>query len=125
MTDPKVIYLQPECCADPEVGRLWCEDDAPEDCEDGKPWTKYVLAARAAPVQPRRQPTMCGYCTYEEADGQLIEQCAKCKAKDAARAAPAQPERDEYGKVGTASWLANKRAQEDIDRAAPARKERS
>ena len=51
MTDPEVIYLQPECCADPEVGRLWCEDDAPEDCEDGKPWTKYVLAARAAPAR--------------------------------------------------------------------------
>ena len=52
MSDPEVIYLQPECCADPEVGRLWCEDDAPADCEDGKPWTKYVLAARAAPAQP-------------------------------------------------------------------------
>lgn len=27
-----------------------------------------------------RAPTTCGYCSYEEADGELIEQCAKCKA---------------------------------------------
>jgi hypothetical protein len=44
MSDPEAIYLQPECCADPSVGRLWCEDDAPVDCEEGKPWTKYVRA---------------------------------------------------------------------------------
>ena len=47
MSDPAVIYLQPECCADPGTGRLWCEDDAPVDCEEGAPWTKYVLAADA------------------------------------------------------------------------------
>jgi hypothetical protein len=47
MSDPTVIYLQPECCADPDTGRLWCEDDAPVDCEEGAPWTKYVLAADA------------------------------------------------------------------------------
>jgi hypothetical protein len=46
MSDPEVIYLQPECCADPAVGRLWCEGDAPADCEDGKQWTKYVRAER-------------------------------------------------------------------------------
>lgn len=44
MADPTVIYLQPACCADEAVGRLWCEDDAPVDCEDGVPWTKYVRA---------------------------------------------------------------------------------
>ena len=47
MSDPEAIYLQPECCADPDTGRLWCEDDAPVDCEDGKPWTKYVRADMA------------------------------------------------------------------------------
>lgn len=47
MSDPKEIYLQPECCADPATGRLWCEDDSPEDCEDGASWTKYVLADEA------------------------------------------------------------------------------
>ena len=40
----------------------------------------------AAPL-PRREPTHCGYCDYEEADGELIEQCGKCKAADAAIAA--------------------------------------
>jgi len=44
VADHKEIYLQPECCADSETGRLWCEDDAPEECEDGKPWTRYIRA---------------------------------------------------------------------------------
>jgi len=38
----KYIYLQPECCAEFGVGRLWCEDPDPEDCEDGKSWEKYI-----------------------------------------------------------------------------------
>ncbi len=25
------------------------------------------------------QPTCCGYCDYDEADGSLIDQCQKCK----------------------------------------------
>ena len=44
--DHEVIYLQPECCADPYEGRLWCEDPDPVDCEDGKTWTKYIRADR-------------------------------------------------------------------------------
>jgi len=44
MSDPAEIFLQPECCAVPGEGRLWCEHDAPEDCEDGVPWTRYVHA---------------------------------------------------------------------------------
>jgi len=47
MSDPAVIYLQPACCADPDTGRMWCDDDAPVDCEEGALWTKYVLAADA------------------------------------------------------------------------------
>jgi hypothetical protein len=43
MSDPREIYLQPECCANEYEGRIWCEDDAPVDCEDGVPWTKYVI----------------------------------------------------------------------------------
>lgn len=42
MTDHERIYLQPECCADQSVGRIWCEHDAPENCDDGKPWVEYV-----------------------------------------------------------------------------------
>lgn len=40
--DHDYIYLQPPCCADEDVGRLWCEDPDPTDCDDGKHWTKYV-----------------------------------------------------------------------------------
>lgn len=31
-------------------------------------------------------PTSCGYCSYEEADGELLSQCAKCAAADKASA---------------------------------------
>lgn len=50
MSNPENIYLQPECCADPDIGRVWCEHDSPEDCEDGKPWAHYVIAQRWIPV---------------------------------------------------------------------------
>lgn len=53
MSDPKEIYLQPECCADPETGRLWCEDPDPEDCEDGKHWARYVRADLIADIEAR------------------------------------------------------------------------
>jgi hypothetical protein len=42
MPNPTRIYLQPECCAEPDVGRLWCEHDEPVECEDGESWTEYV-----------------------------------------------------------------------------------
>ncbi len=45
MSDYKRIYLQPECCADPDMGRLWCQDDGPEACPEGEEWTPYVLAS--------------------------------------------------------------------------------
>lgn len=45
MSDHAKIYLQPECCANPDLGRLWCQDDAPETCPDGESWTPYVLAS--------------------------------------------------------------------------------
>jgi hypothetical protein len=42
MNDHERIFLQPDCCADPDTGRLWCEDPSPEDCDQGAPWTEYV-----------------------------------------------------------------------------------
>jgi len=42
--DHDEIYLQPVCCVNEDIGRLWCEDADPEDCEDGKHWTRYVRA---------------------------------------------------------------------------------
>lgn len=35
--------------------------------------------------QPRLAPTSCGYCTYDEAEGELLSQCAQCKAVDEAK----------------------------------------
>ena len=43
-SEPERIYLQPACCADPAVGRVWCDTDAPVDCDEGVPWTEYVRA---------------------------------------------------------------------------------
>ena len=56
------IYLQPPGTAEAPEGRLWCQDDAPFDCEDDDgnvvPWVKYVrsdihdaLAARMAEMR--------------------------------------------------------------------------
>lgn len=44
MSDHERIWLQPECCACPTDGRLWCQDPDPVDCEDGVPWTEYIRA---------------------------------------------------------------------------------
>ena len=61
MSDHPKIYLQPECCADNEIGRLWCDHDAPEDCEDGAQWTEYVRAdiARSEAQAVRNQLISC------------------------------------------------------------------
>lgn len=45
MSDYTRIYLQPECCVDPDVGRCWCPDDGPQDCPEGATWTPYILAS--------------------------------------------------------------------------------
>jgi len=49
MSNPETIYLQPACEADPDTGRMWCEDDSPVDCECVPPckWTKYIRADKA------------------------------------------------------------------------------
>ncbi len=48
----KVIYLQPECCVDPEFGRVWCEHDSPEPCPDGKRWDKYTIIPEGFALVP-------------------------------------------------------------------------
>lgn len=53
--DFPATYLQPERCAAPDIGRTWCQDNAPQACPDGNGWTKNVLAkdseARIADLQ--------------------------------------------------------------------------
>lgn len=44
MSDHPRIYLQPECCADPDSGRLWCKDPDPDSCDNGNSWTPYIRA---------------------------------------------------------------------------------
>jgi hypothetical protein len=63
MSDPKEIFLQPECCASPDTGRMWCEHDAPVDCEDGAPWARYVLVPDGyalVPIEPTDGMTFIG-----------------------------------------------------------------
>lgn len=50
-------------------------------------YIKRVPASDVELVPPKRELTTCGECTYEEADGELVEQCPKCKATDERRAA--------------------------------------
>ena len=42
MSEYNDIYLEPECCADPDTGRMWCQDPI-NDCDEGVEWTHYVL----------------------------------------------------------------------------------
>ena len=44
MSDHEIIYLEPECCADPHGdGRTWCQDDVYSgQCDDDKEPTKYI-----------------------------------------------------------------------------------
>lgn len=57
---PERIYLQPKCCETPDVGRLWCEHDAPVACEDGVPWTEYVRADCVEALANGRRCDICG-----------------------------------------------------------------
>jgi hypothetical protein len=77
MKDHEEIFLQPECCADPHSGRLWCEDDEPVECEDGKPWTRYIRSDLhdAACREWRR--------LYERKDTEMADLRSRLAAADA------------------------------------------
>lgn len=71
MSDPDYIYLQPECCASEDTGRLWCEDD-PDDGEDGAEWVQYVRADLTGvqgihSCHPKCQRPMCKLRREKEA----------------------------------------------------------
>ena len=46
MTDHEKIYLEPQCCVDPDYGRQWnSRDIGPHpDCDNEAPWIEYVRA---------------------------------------------------------------------------------
>lgn len=48
-----------------------------------KTQSKRPLVALDVPQSSRGRFSSCGYCTYEEANGELISQCVACRAKDA------------------------------------------
>jgi hypothetical protein len=60
----------------------WSDHGKAFDMEEVINAMRALLNAKPA----RQEPTTCGWCSYEEAEGELIEQCAKCKAVDAAKA---------------------------------------
>lgn len=43
-SDPEVIYLEPECCADLYTGRSWSSAKDWNECEEGFQPTKYIRA---------------------------------------------------------------------------------
>jgi hypothetical protein len=55
VTDHERIWLEPECCASPETGRVWCQDKVwpADDCEFGAEPTEYVLATALAAAEAR------------------------------------------------------------------------
>lgn len=91
---PKTIWLQPDCMTTPDYGRVWCEHDAPVncDCPDGPhPWIKFdraieaaeadllgrALAAlrMAAPLLAEAREALCGrddVCTTSDGDDALL-----------------------------------------------------
>lgn len=71
MSDHKYIYLQPECCADPDEGRHWCQDPDPVDCDDGKHWTKYILFSEFEAVKQGRDEIKKSYVKCTKANEQL------------------------------------------------------
>lgn len=52
MSDPERIFLEAECCVDPDYGRQWNSRDLGpnEDCDNESPWVEYVRADLVDPV---------------------------------------------------------------------------
>lgn len=70
--------------------RLYCDKKGKQTGDDNEADALALLyysiehlgGVAAAPV---KGASSCGYCSYEEADGSLISQCSRCKAKDSGR----------------------------------------
>lgn len=63
------------------LGARWVKPTGPKGRNPAPATEKPVAAVLQPPV-----PTSCGYCHYDEAEGELLEQCAACKAIDAEKA---------------------------------------
>lgn len=65
-------------------GHCDLQDDNEADALAILYYAKEVLGDKSpdANKRPVKELTSCGSCSYEEADGSLISQCTRCKAKD-------------------------------------------
>lgn len=108
---PEGIFLQPRCCASDSEGRLWCEHDAPEDCEDERPWTPYIRADLNAAVIRERDQLLAELAAVTAERDALREALTQqqeaepvawlCKSKDGqVDAATTTHQKDTYARVG-------------------------
>ena len=66
---PEHIWLQPDCCADPGTGRLWCQDNVFDDCDEGMPATEYIrvdIAARKVAEERERCAAIASHAGLPE-----------------------------------------------------------
>jgi hypothetical protein len=62
---PDRIWLEPDCCSDPSVGRTWALHNEWEDCEEGVPATEYVrvdLMTNEDAIAASAGPSLCDDC---------------------------------------------------------------
>ena len=88
MSDPDRIFLEAECCVDPNYGRNWnSRDIGPnEDCDNEAPWVEYVRAdlMRNEVVNLKEQVAALEskeVCTQPH-DDDVIEGCPYCKIEE-------------------------------------------
>ena len=63
---------------------IFYDRDSVQDLDDAISYVEVALDIASEKIEERiaNPMTSCGYCTYEEADGELIEQCKRCKEAD-------------------------------------------
>ena len=59
MINHERIWLEPQCCADPYVGRQWCAPGPGDPCEEGNSWTEYVRADTISALRAENERLQC------------------------------------------------------------------
>ena len=94
MSDHERIWLEAECCADPDTGPLWCQDVGVFDslCEHGNKATCYVRADLYQELEsqlPQLRELLTEACAaakdcigiFAEQETATLFQCDSCKRK--------------------------------------------
>jgi Rps23 Pro-64 3,4-dihydroxylase Tpa1-like proline 4-hydroxylase len=76
MSEYNDIYLEPECCADPETGQMWCQDPINE-CDEGVEWTHYILGDSVTEQLAEQAAELKWYKTSVEDGGGYFGTLAK------------------------------------------------